>query len=235
MRVNHERETPPGGPWGHALGSLSESLSNAPSAKMTTVQLRPEHGYVLVCAGALAFEGLLLGGAVGFARAKAFSKEYLERPAVKKLAEEHKKAFPNRKFCDEGYPDVRACEGRRAGWELCQLTSLAWRTCQMGSGRYSDLLTYEEWVKFNCAQRGHQNALETLPAALATLLASGSLYPVTAATLGGVFGVGRLLYAAGYMRSGPAGRTVGVVLADLGLLGLIGCAIRAGLKVAGVD
>lgn len=104
----------------------------------------------------------------------------------------------------------------------------------MGSGRYADLLTYEEWVNFNCAQRGHQNMLETLPAALAALFCSGILYPVTAAALGGAFGVGRILYAAGYIRSGPAGRTLGVILADVGLLGLIGCAIRAGFKVAGV-
>jgi glutathione S-transferase len=104
----------------------------------------------------------------------------------------------------------------------------------MGCGRFSDLLTYEEWVKFNCAQRGHQNALETQPAALATLFASGSLYPITASILGGAYGVGRILYAAGYIRSGPGGRLIGVLLADVGLLGLIGCAIRAGLKVAGV-
>ena len=74
---------------------------------MTTIQLRPEHVDELVCAGVLAFEGLALGGAVGAARAKAFGKAFRERPEVKKLAEEHKKAFPKRKFCDEGYPDVR--------------------------------------------------------------------------------------------------------------------------------
>ena len=78
---------------------------------MVAIELKPEHGYVLVCAGALAFESLALGGAVGAARAKAFGKEWRDRPAVKALAEEHKKAFPNRKFADGGYPDVRSYGG----------------------------------------------------------------------------------------------------------------------------
>ena len=71
------------------------------------VSLAPEHGYVLLCAGALAFESLALGGAVGAARSKAFGAQFRERKEVKALAEEHKKAFPTRKFCDGGYPDVR--------------------------------------------------------------------------------------------------------------------------------
>ena len=118
-------------------------------------------------------------------------------------------------------------------------------------------LLHPRRYKFNCAQRGHQNALETLPAALASLFAAGAVFPVTASVLAGAFGVGRLLYARGYRRRGPNGRVIGVVIADIGaaaahatlrplltaalalilhddragLLGLIGCAIRAGGKV----
>jgi uncharacterized membrane protein YecN with MAPEG domain len=201
---------------------------------MVAIELKPEHGYVLVCAGALAFESLALGGAVGAARAKAFGKEWRDRPAVKALAEEHKKAFPNRKFADGGYPDVRSYGGFHTSSNSDTHAFHSLSTTQMGSGRYCDLLTYEEWVHFNNAQRGHQNMLEALPAALVSLGGAGVLYPLTASVLGAVFGVGRILYAAGYRRSGPAGRVFGVALADVGLLGLIGCSIRAGLKIAGV-
>jgi hypothetical protein len=30
----------------------------------------------------------------------------------------------------------------------------------MGSGRFSDKLSYAEWFEFNCAQRGHYNFIE---------------------------------------------------------------------------
>ena len=66
---------------------------------MTTITLRPEHGYVLMAAGALAFESLALGGAVGGARSRVFGEEFKKRPAVKELEEQHKKAFPDQKFC----------------------------------------------------------------------------------------------------------------------------------------
>jgi len=135
-----------------------------------TITLRPEHGHVLIAAGVLSFEALLLGGAVGMARGKLFGKEFKKRPGVVALFEEHKKARGSEPFCAQGYPD-------------------------MGNGRFSAQLTYAEWLDFNNAQRGHQNALESLPGVLACLFAAGSLYPTTAAALAGAYGVGRILYA----------------------------------------
>ena len=75
---------------------------------MTTITLRPEHGYVFLVAGALAFTMMALGGVVGYARAKVFTKEFKASAPMAKLAEEHKKAFPSQKFC----PDVRHAAAR---------------------------------------------------------------------------------------------------------------------------
>ena len=136
----------------------------------TTITLRPEHGYVMLAAGVLSFEVFAIGGAVGLMRGKLFGKEYKKRPGVVALFEEHKKACGSVPFCSQGYPD-------------------------MGSGRFAAELTYAEWLAFNNAQRGHQNALETLPGVLACLFAAGAVYPVTASALAGLYGVGRPLYA----------------------------------------
>ena len=136
----------------------------------TTITLRPEHGHVLIAAGALSFEALLLGGAVGFARGKLFGAEFKKRPGVVALFEEHKKARGSEPFCVQGYPD-------------------------MGNGRFSQHLTYAEWLSFNNAQRGHHNALESLPGVLACLFAAGSLFPTTATALAATYGVGRIVYA----------------------------------------
>lgn len=70
----------------------------------TTITLQPEHGYVFLAAGALAIEMMALGGVVGAARSRVFSKEFKASAPMAKLAEEHKKAFGSRRaFC----PDVR--------------------------------------------------------------------------------------------------------------------------------
>ena len=175
----------------------------------TTITLRPEHGYVMLAAGILSFEVFAIGGAVGVMRGKLFGKDFKKRPGVVALFEEHKKAVGSQPFCSQGYPD-------------------------MGNGRFAEQLTYAEWLSFNNAQRGHQNALETLPGVLACLFAGGAVYPATSAALAGLYGVGRPLYAWGYRKWGSGGRTLGVLLADVGLFGLFGVAIRAGLKVAGI-
>jgi hypothetical protein len=50
---------------------------------------------------------MILGGVVSATRGKIFGKQFKEKPAVKQLQEEHKKAFPLQKFCPDGMLPVR--------------------------------------------------------------------------------------------------------------------------------
>ncbi|KAF8578438.1 membrane-associated proteins in eicosanoid and glutathione metabolism [Ramaria rubella] len=78
----------------------------------------------------------------------------------------------------------------------------------------------KEALKFNCAQRAHQNTLETLPITLFFLLFSGLTYPTVAAILGALWVLGRVVYTIGYVTGDPAKRTYGFFnfIGPLGLL-----------------
>jgi len=56
---------------------------------------------------------------------------------------------------------------------------------------------------FNCIQRGHQNALETLPHTLAFLLIGGVKHPLIASGAGLLWIAGRVGYMAGYASGIP--------------------------------
>ena len=80
---------------------------------------------------------------------------------------------------------------------------------------------------YNCAQRAHGNFLENYSAAAICTLVGGVAYPLTAAALGSVWTVFRIMYATGYTRDDKTkgeGRLVGsgFWLAQLGLYGLVG-------------
>ncbi|KAF1847291.1 glutation S-transferase [Cucurbitaria berberidis CBS 394.84] len=60
-------------------------------------------------------------------------------------------------------------------------------------------------LAFNAAQRAHQNFNENHPTALAAMLITGLKYPTTAAVLGAVWSVNRVVYAIGYTNSGSEG------------------------------
>ncbi|KFA62781.1 hypothetical protein S40285_07549 [Stachybotrys chlorohalonatus IBT 40285] len=62
---------------------------------------------------------------------------------------------------------------------------------------------------FNCAQRAHANFTENQTSFLGALLIAGLQWPVASAALGGCWALSRLVYAIGYARSGPEGRTRG--------------------------
>jgi len=66
--------------------------------------------------------------------------------------------------------------------------------------------TSAEDVKFNCIQRGHQQALETYPSFLACSLAGGFSFPLVTAAAGAVWIVARLKWAAAYAENGADGR-----------------------------
>lgn len=88
--------------------------------------------------------------------------------------------------------------------------------------------TSDEANQFNCIQRAHQNMLEYLPNALACQLVMGFVFPKTAAVLGLLWALGRLVYAAGYSTGDPMKRTPGSLGAGVIYLALIGGAGYAG-------
>ncbi|KAJ7574836.1 hypothetical protein C8J56DRAFT_1064252 [Mycena floridula] len=57
--------------------------------------------------------------------------------------------------------------------------------------------------KFNCAQRAHQNTLESLPMVFVTTLATSIKYPIPAAALCATWVIGRVFYARQYVSGGP--------------------------------
>ena len=74
----------------------------------------------------------------------------------------------------------------------------------MGAGRYSKLLPYADWFRFNCAQRIHSNSIEHLAWTLPLFLVGGIFMPRFTATMIGTVLAGRELYRYGYMtKEGP--------------------------------
>jgi glutathione S-transferase len=60
-------------------------------------------------------------------------------------------------------------------------------------------------------------------------LVAGLYFPIPAAAIGLAIIIGRFLYAAGYASQGASGRGIGVLINDLGLLGLFGLSIASGV------
>ncbi|EJC99659.1 membrane-associated proteins in eicosanoid and glutathione metabolism [Fomitiporia mediterranea MF3/22] len=57
--------------------------------------------------------------------------------------------------------------------------------------------------RFNCAQRAHQNTLESVPHVILSVLVTGLKYPHLAAALGGAWVIGKVLYTIGYSTGDP--------------------------------
>ncbi|KAF7342014.1 MAPEG family [Mycena venus] len=62
-------------------------------------------------------------------------------------------------------------------------------------------------MKFNCAQRAHQNTLENLPLLYSTTLITALKYPVFAASALGLWSLARVGYTLGYTTGDPKKRT----------------------------
>lgn len=151
-------------------------------------------------------QSFLGAGAMKF-RKSFKSKDFLNKPEVKALQEQHKKEFGT-EINDNGYPD-------------------------MGNGRYSQLLSYDQWVAFNNAQRGHYSMIEGSAPALITLVLNGFFQPKVAAALGFAYAVGRVLFALGYQtKAGANGRLLGAALSGVGQYGLYGLVMYNGYTMA---
>ncbi|KAI4598980.1 hypothetical protein KJ359_002395 [Pestalotiopsis sp. 9143b] len=85
--------------------------------------------------------------------------------------------------------------------------------------------------KFNCAQRAHGNFLENFPPFLGALLISGLRFPTASAVLGGLFVLGRTMYAGGYVSRGPPGRTNGFFISLLADAALKFMALYTGVQM----
>lgn len=90
----------------------------------------------------------------------------------------------------------------------------------MGSGLYSQKLSYKQWFEFNAAQRAHYNFLEWIASTLIFIIIAGIYFPIPAAVLGLVIFIARIIYCVGYVVGGPKGRSVGALLNDFAILGL---------------
>ncbi len=166
----------------------------------------------MLAAGAISFLNIGLAAGVMTYRKVFRSKDFLCKPEVQALREEHKKHFGG-DINEDGYPDT-------------------------GSGRYAQLLDYSDWVEFNNAQRGHMSMVEHSAPVLASLVLNGFFYPKTSAGMGLAFAIGRALYALGYQsKAGANGRTLGAMISGAAAVGLYGLLVYNGmdrLQVTGV-
>ncbi|EEB93585.1 hypothetical protein MPER_07731 [Moniliophthora perniciosa FA553] len=79
-----------------------------------------------------------------------------------------------------------------------------------------------EAKKFNCAQRAHQNSLESIGIVWLTTCITAIEYPILAASLTGVWSLSRYFYTRGYATGDPAKRLGGGRLSSMTVLGLLG-------------
>ncbi|CAE6531311.1 unnamed protein product [Rhizoctonia solani] len=90
-----------------------------------------------------------------------------------------------------------------------------------------------EALKFNCAQRAHQNTLEWLPHVLFFTTFLGLRRPILAASLGAAWSASRVLYTIGYASGDPKKRnTRGGIFSSAAYFGLLLSATYAGVELA---
>ncbi|RKP07917.1 microsomal glutathione S-transferase 3 [Thamnocephalis sphaerospora] len=104
----------------------------------------------------------------------------------------------------------------------------------MGSGIYASKLDEKDWVAFNNVMRSHLNLSEQLPSYLTLLLIGGLHYPRAAAGAGALFTTGRIIYARGYIGSGPEGRRAGAMISMASIASLLGMTIWGSAKLVGL-
>ena len=79
----------------------------------------------------------------------------------------------------------------------------------IGSGRYSDKLSYKGWIEFNNVVRSHLNIIEQINFLLVIFMIGGLILPKFSMLLAWLGVVGRALYIIGYVVKGANGRLFG--------------------------
>ena len=126
--------------------------------------------YVLLTAGTIAFQCLLIGFGAGGKRSSLFVHDKIKE----KYGEEHQKNFK----ADPpkgGYPDH-------------------------GDGLYGDMLSYKDWYNFSLDQRGHKNFLEQVTIIVFLLLVIGLVYPILSIVFGAIHFIFRWIFVCGYKK-----------------------------------
>ena len=132
------------------------------------VEVPELYPYVMLSAGAITFQCIIVGFLAGGKRGKLFDHEKLKE----KFGDEHQKNFKTDPP-KGGYPDH-------------------------GDGRFADDLSYADWYQFSLDQRSHKNFLEQLTINVFLLLVIGLVYPIAALVFAGIHFVFRIIYVIGY-------------------------------------
>ena len=154
------------------------------------VELPELYPYVMLAAGCISFQCLLIGFGAGGSRKEYFTEN---EQIGAKYNEEHQKHF-KADIPKGGYPDH-------------------------GDGMYGDELTYKQWYNFSLSQRGHKNFLEQVTIIVFFLLVCGLVYPITTLVLALVNFVCRWIFVIGYKKS-PIWRMVGGMPINFSVMGM---------------
>ncbi|KAJ2796388.1 hypothetical protein H4S07_006235 [Coemansia furcata] len=90
-----------------------------------------------------------------------------------------------------------------------------------GGGRFSDKLSDKDWVEFNNIKRVSDNYSENVGMVLSMLFCAGLFQPLLAASFGGLFILGKVIYGLGYTAWGPKGRMYGAPISALSFFALV--------------
>ncbi|KRX05344.1 hypothetical protein PPERSA_00645 [Pseudocohnilembus persalinus] len=166
------------------------------------IQIPDQYPYVIIMASILGLHCHIIGFLGQKTRKRVFNKKFM----VKNFQEIHEKEIgKNEKLPGQGYPD-------------------------MGSGFYSQKLSYKDWYDFNNSQRIHQNFADQIGYLLPALLIAGLLYPIFSVGLGLTHFIGRILYASGYSK-GPDQRELGAYLSHGSTFFILGTGLLCGIQL----
>ena len=147
-------------------------------------EIPDEYPWTVLACIALCLECVLVSAMIVVpARKKYFPNEFMK----KNFAEIHKENYPGHRAQPLGFPDV-------------------------GSGIYSDKLSYKEWFLFNNAMRSHLNIVEQIHFLLVFFLVGGLILPKITMVLAWLGVIGRAFYVIGYTMKGPNARLFGAFL-----------------------